>query len=171
MIEEQGRSESCLRIRASSSTTNKPKLIIRFARSNQLGFLFFSPLMPAVQAAVGEWPKFGLYAGAACSLRDVSANTTGLAANPYLIRLTDKMAIASVTVESASGPVAATNEYSINVANMNVIRSISLLVSQDSNANASLFYSPDIFDFWVGNLTIDSSRKVIVTATFIARLP
>lgn len=53
MIEEQGQSESCLRIRASSTTTNKPKLIIRFARSNQLGFSFFSPLMPAVQAAVG----------------------------------------------------------------------------------------------------------------------
>ncbi len=53
MIEEQGQSESCLRIRASSTTTNKPKLIIRFARSNQLGFSFFSPLMPAVWAAVG----------------------------------------------------------------------------------------------------------------------
>ena len=52
MIEEQGQSESCLRIRASSTTTNKPKLIIRFARSNQLGFSFFSPLMPAVQAAI-----------------------------------------------------------------------------------------------------------------------
>ena len=127
--------------------------------------------MAAVQAAVGEWPKFGLYAGAACSLKDVSANTTGQAVNPYLIRLTDKMAIANVTLESASGPVAATNAYSINVANMNVIRSISLLVSQSSNANASLFYSPDISDFWVGNLTIDSSRKVIVTATFIASLP
>lgn len=50
MIEEQGQSESCLRIRASSITTNKPKLIIRFARSNQLGFSFFSPLMPAVRA-------------------------------------------------------------------------------------------------------------------------
>jgi hypothetical protein len=127
--------------------------------------------MAAVQAAVGEWPKFGLYAGAACSLRDVSANTTGQAVNPYLIRLTDKMAIASVIVESASGPVAVTNEYSINVANMNVIRSISLLVSQNFNPTASLFYSSDISDFWVGNLAIDSSKKIFVTATFIARLP
>jgi hypothetical protein len=125
----------------------------------------------AVQAAVGEWPKFGLYAGAACSLRDVSANTTGQAVNPYLIRLTDKMAIASVILESASGPVAATNNYSINVANMNVERSISLLVSQNTNPNASLFFSSDISDFWVGNLAIDSSKKIFVTATFIARLP
>lgn len=127
--------------------------------------------MSAVQAAVGEWPKFGLYAGAVCSLRDVSANTTGLAVNPYLIRLTDKMAIANVTVESAAGPVAGTSDYSINVANMNVEKSISLLVSQDGNVNISLFYSPNILDFWIGNLMIDSSRKVIVTATFIARLP
>lgn len=33
-----------LRIRASSATTNKPKLIIRFARSNQLGFSFCSAI-------------------------------------------------------------------------------------------------------------------------------
>lgn len=171
MIEEQGQSESCLRIRASSATTNKPKLIIRFARSNQLGFSFFSPLMPAVQAAVGEWPKFELYAGAACSLKDVSANTTGQAVNPYLIRLTDKMAIANVTVESASGPVAAIENYAVHVGSLSLIRSISLLVMQNSNANTSLFYSPTILDFWIGNLTIDSARKVTVTATFIARLP
>ena len=106
-----------------------------------------------------------------CSLRDVSANTTGQAVNPYLIRLTDKMAIANVTVESAAGPVFGTNDYSINVANMYVEKSISLLVSQHSNANTSLFYSSGIFDFWVGNLVIDSSRKVLVAATFIVRLP
>ena len=81
------------------------------------------------------------------------------------------MAIANVTVESAAGPVAGTSEYAINVANMNVEKSISLLVTQNSNANTSLFYSYDTSDFWVGNLAIDSSRKVIVTATFIARLP
>ena len=73
MIEEQGRSESCLRIRASSSTTNKPKLIIRFARSNQLGFLFFSPLMPAVWAAVDQ--KQLLPASALLEINSVSSIT------------------------------------------------------------------------------------------------
>ena len=34
-------SETYLRIRARIATTSKPKLIIRFARSNQLGFSFF----------------------------------------------------------------------------------------------------------------------------------
>lgn len=125
----------------------------------------------AVQAAVGEWPKFGLYADTACYLRDVSANTNGPAVNPYLIRLTDKMAIANVTVESASGPVAAMEEYAVNGGSLSLIRSISILVSQTGNANTSLFYSPNISDFWVGNLMVDGDRKVTVTATFIARLP